>query len=209
MGHRAADCPQGGGGGRGGQRRESSPQDFAWGKAEDEESPEVVNKEEASFGASGLLAAETNTVQGVTIKFTEPEEARLPKKRFRLYVFKPESEDPVDTVHIHRKSAFLIGRDFKVADIAVQHPSCSSQHAVLQYRLIEQETEVYGKVLRSIRPYLMDLESTNGTFIKMDGKFEKIEAARYYELQVGDVFKLGNSTREYVLLHDQAADTPP
>lgn len=47
-----------------------------------------------------------------------------------------------------------------------------------------------------IKPYLMDLESTNGTYL--NGK--KIEPARYYELIDQDVLKFGNSDREYVLI---------
>ena len=37
---------------------------------------------------------------------------------------------------MHRQSAYLAGRDRRVADIPTDHPSCSSQHAVLQYRLV-------------------------------------------------------------------------
>ena len=38
----------------------------------------------------------------------------------------------VDLLHIHRQSAYLIGRDKFVADITIDHPSCSKQHAVIQ-----------------------------------------------------------------------------
>lgn len=37
-----------------------------------------------------------------------------------------------DVLHIHRQSAYLIGRDRAVADLAIEHPSCSKQHAVIQ-----------------------------------------------------------------------------
>ena len=46
------------------------------------------------------------------------------------------------------------------------------------------------------RPYVMDLNSTNGTFL--NGK--RIEGARFYELLPQDVLKFGESTREYVLI---------
>ncbi len=38
---------------------------------------------------------------------------------------------------VHRQSAYLFGRERKVADIPIDHPSCSGQHAVLQYRQVE------------------------------------------------------------------------
>ena len=37
-----------------------------------------------------------------------------------------------DLLHIHRQSAYLIGRDRTVTDIPIEHPSCSKQHAVIQ-----------------------------------------------------------------------------
>jgi FHA domain-containing protein len=41
----------------------------------------------------------------------------------------------VDLLHIHRQSAYLIGRDRMVTDIPLEHPSCSKQHAVIQCTL--------------------------------------------------------------------------
>jgi smad nuclear-interacting protein 1 len=43
--------------------------------------------------------------------------------------------DAVDLLHIHRQSAYLIGRDRMVTDIPLEHPSCSKQHAVIQCTL--------------------------------------------------------------------------
>ena len=50
-------------------------------------------------------------------RYSEPEEARKPKRRWRFYVFKGEESLPV--MHLHRQSAFLIGKDRKVADLPV------------------------------------------------------------------------------------------
>jgi smad nuclear-interacting protein 1 len=50
---------------------------------------------------------------GVVIKYNEPIEARKPKKRWRLYVFKGEEELPF--YPIHRQSAYLFGRERKIA----------------------------------------------------------------------------------------------
>lgn len=80
------------------------------------------------------MTEETNTYRGVVIKYSEPPEARKPKRRWRLYPFK--GEKAMQTLYIHRESAYLIGRDRKVVDLPVDHPSCSKQHAALQYRLV-------------------------------------------------------------------------
>ena len=45
-----------------------------------------------NFAPSGLLAKETNTVQGVQLKYNEPPEARKPLKNWRLYVFKGKDQ---------------------------------------------------------------------------------------------------------------------
>ncbi|KAJ1720790.1 hypothetical protein LPJ53_004621 [Coemansia erecta] len=130
-----------------------------------------------NFGLSGKLAAEANTVNGVVLKYTEPAEARRPKDRWRIYVFKDDKD--IDMHHIDTASAYLFGRDRKVADIPIDHPSCSSQHAVLQ-------------------PYLIDLNSTNGSFLNG----EKQPPQRFIELRSEDVIRFGFSTREYVILRE-------
>ena len=123
----------------------------------------------------------------------------MPKKRWRLYQFK--GDDTLPTLYIHRQSAYLLGRDRKVADIPIDHPSCSKQHAALQYRLV-QYNRPDGSVGKQIRLYIIDLESANGTFINNN----KIEAKKYVELFEKDVIKFGFSSREYVLLHEHSKD---
>jgi len=118
--------------------------------------------------------------------------------RWRLYVFK--GEEQLELLHIHRQSAYLIGRDRTVADIPLEHPSCSKQHSVIQYRLVQQKDEL-GVSKAVIKPFVIDLESTNGTHVNG----EAIPTSRYYELKAGDVLKFGTSNREYVLLHDGVA----
>lgn len=104
-------------------------------------------------------------------------------------------------LHLHRQSAYLLGRDRRVADIPTDHPSCSKQHAVLQFRMVEFERG-NGTLGRRVRPYIMDLDSGNGTYLNNS----RIEPQRYVELKEKDVVKFGYSSREYVLLHD-ATDT--
>ena len=135
----------------------------------------------------------------MVIKYSEPPEARKPKRRWRLYPFKGDQGLP--TLYIHRQSSYLIGRDRKIADIPVDHPSCSKQHAALQYRLVPFE-RVDGSVGKRVRPYIIDLESANGTYVNN----VKIEPRTYVELLEKDIVKFGYSSREYVLLHEQSKD---
>ncbi|EPQ54565.1 SMAD/FHA domain-containing protein, partial [Gloeophyllum trabeum ATCC 11539] len=161
------------------------------------------DKAKPNFNPSGLLAAATKTVEHgdgskTVLKYHEPPEARKPHLGWRLYVFK--GKEQVDLLHIHRQSAYLIGRDRTVADIPVEHPSCSKQHAVIQHRQVMEKNE-FGEAKQVIKPFVIDLESTNGTSVND----EQIPTSRYFELQAGDVIKFGDSLREYVLLHDEAA----
>nr|GMD75869.1 FHA domain-containing protein DDL [Ipomoea batatas] len=156
-------------------------------------------QEKPSFELSGKLAAETNRVRGITLLFNEPPDARKPDVRWRLYVLK-NGEVFNEPLYVHRQSCYLFGRERRVADIPTDHPSCSKQQAVLQYRQVEKENPD-GTLSKQVRPYIMDLGSTNGTFINDN----RIEAQRYYELLEKDTIKFGNSSREYVLLHENSA----
>mmetsp|Transcript_477 Transcript_477/g.631 ORF Transcript_477/g.631 Transcript_477/m.631 type:complete len:283 (-) Transcript_477:166-1014(-) len=151
----------------------------------------------ANFGLSGALQKDEktgNTYRGIALKWTEPEDARAPTRRWRLYVFK--GDDIIDTLYIHRQSAYLVGRERKIADIPIDHLSCSKQHAVIQYRFTGAEDAE-----KTVKPYLLDLQSTNGTFING----ERVEDSRYYEIKEKDVIKFGESTREYVVLNDTSS----
>ena len=178
-------------------RVKQEPQDdFAFGgeNIKQEDKP-AKDKDKPDFKLSGKLTEDANTFRGVVIKYNEPPEARKPKRRWRLYPFKGEESLPI--LHIHRQSAFLLGRDRKIADIPIDHPSCSKQHAVLQYRMVEY-TRSDDSTGRRVRPYVIDLGSANGTFVNNN----RIEAQRYVELVEKDVLKFGYSSREYVILHD-------
>jgi smad nuclear-interacting protein 1 len=166
-------------------KQEDSP------KEDDDET--AVEKQKPNFALSGALASDEtkgNLYKGVLLKFQEPPNARTPNTQWRFYVFK--GEEQLETLHVSKQSAYLIGRNEEIADICVQHPSCSAQHAVLQYRAVPTAD---GTRLNCL-PYIMDLEATNGTFLND----VRIDAARYYQLKKGDVLKFGASTREYVLL---------
>ncbi|ESQ29748.1 hypothetical protein EUTSA_v10024125mg [Eutrema salsugineum] len=96
-----------------------------------------------------------------------------------------------EPLQLHRQSCYLFGRERRIADIPTDHPSCSKQHAVIQYREVEKE-KPDGMMGKEVRPYIMDLGSTNKTYIN-------------YEIFEKDTIKFGNSSREYILLHENSA----
>lgn len=143
--------------------------------------------ERPNYSNSDSLLKDVNTVAGIVLKYSEPLDARKTTDKLRLYVYKDKKE--LEILFISHQSAYLIGRE-PICDVPVQHPSCSKQHAALQYRLRKN-----GEVLL----YIIDLDSVNGTFVNGT----KIPCSRYYQLLVGDVLKFGSSTREYVLIQEQ------
>lgn len=156
-----------------------------------------TEKQKPNFAPSGKLAAETNTVAGTSIvlKYNEPPEARLPpaSQPWRLYVFK--GSETLESISLHTRSCWLFGRERAVADFPIDHPSCSKQHAVIQFRYVENKDE-FGDRKGGVKPYVLDLESANGTRVNGEG----VPARRYLELKTGDVLAFGESTREYVLM---------
>ncbi|KAL2151267.1 hypothetical protein VTH82DRAFT_6365 [Thermothelomyces myriococcoides] len=157
-------------------------------------------KEKPNFANSGLLAAASNTITQadgttVTLKYHEPPEARKPPPRdmWKLFIFK--GEDIIDTIELSTRSCWLIGRDLAVVDLPAEHPSISKQHAVIQFRYTEKRNE-YGDKIGRVKPYLIDLESANGTMLNG----EKVPESRYLELRNKDMLQFGSSTREYVLM---------
>lgn len=66
--------------------------------------------------------------------------------------------------------------------------------------MIREATEMDEAVVRKIvKPYLMDLESTNKTFLNG----QAVEPSRYIELRAKDILKFGESSKEYVLVCDK------
>ena len=65
--------------------------------------------------------------------------------------------DP-DMLVLGRQSCYLFGRDRMVADIPVEHPSCSKQHAVLQFRQVTKRSE-FGDEQRFIQ-YVTSADQT-------------------------------------------------
>lgn len=155
-------------------------------------------KQKPNFRPSGLLAAASNSVAtsngAIILKYHEPPESRKPpsSQTWRLYIFK--GEEILDTIDLYTQSCWLFGREASVCDYALEHPSCSKQHAVIQFRYTEKRNE-FGDKIKKVKPYLIDLESANGT--KLND--EAVPEGRYMELRDKDVVKYGHSTREYVV----------
>jgi smad nuclear-interacting protein 1 len=159
--------------------------------------------EQPNFAVTGLLTKGMNVVNGVEVAYVPPLDAKEPSVRWRLYVFR--GKEAIDEpIRLYGRAHFLFGRDRVVVDVPTDHPSCSKQHAVVQYRMTEQRTDAeFTGVRRTVKPYLFDLGSTNGTFLNS----ERVEPRRYIELREGDVLKFGESSRDYVLLHPDSMKT--
>ncbi|KAL8784233.1 MAG: hypothetical protein Q9195_009132 [Heterodermia aff. obscurata] len=159
--------------------------------------PPPAEKEKPNYAPTGALARETNTVVGTStvLKYNEPPESRLPpaSAQWRMYVFKGDQE--LEKLDLYTRSCWLLGRERAVVDVPIEHPSCSKQHAVVQFRYVEKRGE-YGDRKGGVKPYIIDLDSSNGTMLNG----EKLDGRRYMELRTGDVLKFGESTRDYVLL---------
>ncbi|KAL4940940.1 SMAD/FHA domain-containing protein [Aspergillus oleicola] len=102
-------------------------------------------------------------------------------------------------VELNERSCWLIGRERMVVDFPLDHPSCSKQHAAIQFRFVEKRNE-FGDRIGKVKPYAIDLESANGSTVNGD----PIPGGRYIELRDKDMLKFGNSSREYVLMLTQS-----
>ncbi|KAH7370071.1 smad nuclear-interacting protein 1 [Rhexocercosporidium sp. MPI-PUGE-AT-0058] len=161
---------------------------------------EEKDKQKPNFAATGLLAAASNSVTqadgtAIALKYHEPAEARKPPARddWKLFVFK--GSEILETIDLSLRSCWLVGREVAVVDLPAEHPSVSKQHAVIQFRYIEKKNE-FGDKMGRVRPYLIDLDSANGTVLNKEG----VPSSRYLELRDKDMIQFGHSTREYVLM---------
>ena len=153
-----------------------------------------MSKDAKTAAATGAV------VNGVEMKYSAPPEKVLPTRPWRMYVFK--GEDLLDTLHLTRHDHYLLGRDERVADVETAHGSCSEQHAVLQFRRVPYSgTNPKHKGKRVCKLFLIDLDSTNGTYLNG----ARIDASRYYEVKEKDCMRVGESAREYVFLIEAKA----
>ncbi|RYP09079.1 hypothetical protein DL764_001500 [Monosporascus ibericus] len=174
----------------------SQADSFALTKGEEVPKP----KEKPNFTNTGALAAASNAIaqadgSKIVLKYHEPPEARKPSPRdqWKLFVFK--GDEILDTVPLSDRSCWLVGREVAVVDLVAEHPSISKQHAVIQFRYLERRNE-FGDKIGKVKPYLIDLESANGTTLNA----KRVPESRYLELRDKDLIQFGQSTREYVLM---------
>ena len=161
---------------------------------------DIPEKQKPNFKPTGLLAAASNSIAqadgtSIVLKYHEPPEARKPPSKdvWKLFVFK--GADIVETIELSLRTCWLVGREISVVDMAAEHPSISKQHAVIQFRYVEKKNE-FGDKLGRVKPYLMDLDSANGTTLNKD----EVPPSRYVEIRDKDMIQFGHSTREYVLM---------
>ncbi len=148
---------------------------------------------------SGLLREDAvRTETGAAQVYVASQDSAMPTARWALYPFK--GSEGLETIPLHRQEWHLFGKDRDVAHIPTDHLTCSRQHAVLQFRRMTKRNE-FGDEHVAVVPYLMDLKSSNGTFLNK----ERIESLRYYELRHKDVLSFASSTRTYVLLNTDLA----
>ena len=150
----------------------------------------LIIKEKPNFNPSGLLSKQTNIKNGVLIKYSTPLDSAIPSDGWRLYSFKKNSFEPIDTYKLEKKHFFLIGKDKTVCNIIIDNVNVSRQHAVIQFR------KIINNKKEEIKPYLIDLESKNGTFLNG----VKLEDSKYYELMKKDIINFGDFNIEYILM---------
>jgi NIMA-interacting peptidyl-prolyl cis-trans isomerase 1 len=86
---------------------------------------------------------------------------------------------------LNKKKYLTLGRNAKMSDIRLEHPSISRRHAMFGHG-------------SSGNIYVMDLGSSHGTFVND----KKLKSKQREALHDGDVVRFGASTREYIVKLD-------
>lgn len=113
--------------------------------------------------------------------FDVPNWAGKPPSGLHLDVMKDGKM--IQKLMVDEKKCYLFGRNNKLCDFAIDHASCSRVHAVL----------VWHKNLD--RPFLIDNNSTHGTYI---GKF-RLEPKKPTQVHIDSTIAFGASTRTYII----------
>lgn len=117
--------------------------------------------------------------------YLEPKWGGKPTEEYKLEVLK--SGVILEKIDLTKRSFYLLGR-LPSCNLPLAHPTISRYHAIIQYRMVEDEKNSKGF-------YLYDLESTHGTF--WNG--HRIKPRTYVRLHDGHIIKLGGSQRKYIL----------
>ena len=102
-------------------------------------------------------------------------------------------------ISINKKPFHVFGR-LPGCDVVLDHPSVSRYHAVLQCRPTSDGKDTQDTTLFSTNPteaglYVYDLGSTHGTFLNKS----RVQPRCYYRMRVGQMVRLGGSSRLFVL----------
>jgi smad nuclear-interacting protein 1 len=182
--------------------------------------------EKPNYTPTGLLARAQNTVisthaKAGTVskethirKYTEPADAApfAPSTRqiseqtkyegatsqYRLVRFAKHDNTPLENIRLDQQTSYLVGTDPVLSHIPLSNTkSAEEQHAVIQYRL-KVSMDKYGDTHRQIKPYLIDLDSEEGTSLNRD----LIPSSRYVELRHKDLLEFGKDGHEYVFIQE-------
>ncbi|KAJ8902223.1 hypothetical protein NDN08_006631 [Rhodosorus marinus] len=116
--------------------------------------------------------------------YEEPQWSGLPSAEYAFEVIKSGVIASKEIISRSDRGYVLLGRDPEQVDLVLAHPSLSRVHAAIQFRKNDPIA------------YLIDLNSTHGTFLNK----KRVQSGKYTAMSVGDVVKFGESSRIYVLL---------
>lgn len=128
------------------------------------------------------------------LPYSAPSWGGAPKQPFHLTVIK---HGTVVEQYTLNNSVTVFGR-LPHCDVALEHPSISRYHAVLQCRpsdgpLVGEPGQTLGSQEAGL--YMFDLGSTHGTFLNK----HQLAPRCYHLLREGQMFHLGGSSRLFLL----------
>ena len=158
----------------------------------------IIEKEKPDFNPSGILQKDLEFEYNksmnnkILINYNPPSDSIIPEENVIWFLFKfsEDKKEAEETFKLINKEFFLIGKDPRICDIRIKQQNISRQHAVIQFRKIRKEKTW------EILPYLIDLNSTNGTYLNGD----KIDNKKYYELRDKDELNFGDKKLDFVLM---------
>ena len=158
----------------------------------------IIEKEKPNFNPSGILQKDLEFEYNksmnnkILINYNPPSDSIIPEENVIWFLFKfsEDKKEAEETFKLINKEFFLIGKDPRICDIRIKQQNISRQHAVIQFRKIRKEKTW------EILPYLIDLNSTNGTYLNGD----KIDNKKYYELRDKDELNFGDKKLDFVLM---------
>ena len=164
----------------------------------EENKEKEIEKEKPNFEPSGILLKDLEMDYNksinskIIINYNPPNDSIIPDKNeiWFLFKFSEDKKEDEETYKLIDKEYFLIGKDPRICDIRIKQKNISRQHAVIQFRKIRKEKGW------QILPYLIDLNSTNGTYLNGD----KIDNKKYYELREKDQLNFGDKNIDFLLM---------